>query len=401
MSWVANVVYVSGPRKVASFTMYSELEGVFNRGGINRTNALSPLTANILPIVVNNTAGFLDRLPRRSGNCLTRFRLKGAASALSVANGLANRFPIGYDSRRIHCTVRDFGNGVVRIPPVCSTISINNGELCRLTEDNIRIRQRSQRVRVGGLSVLPGGNSCCIVSILYSGNACVHSLVSSVNGGLNANTIVASLYHARTYKFSLTSYGSLRSLFTTGRTKRSVRGCLLPIRGIFLRFRGLAISRTRSVHFGGNNTLSTREVGDPVTRGTICEICSPYNRFLNLNVRRGSRLGMGQLLIRWIVSGGCNGGEATITLNSFSNVRLTRGAIMANTRGTVVCYIRGGFSLLRGDVFRGHCPGTIFTSFSRVGGCANRRFVRGVLVSGFNTRAILYKFGFEFNGGTS
>lgn len=78
------MLLVSGPGRFASFSIVTIIHELAKRGGLNRAKALSPGTANILPILLKATAGARSLVLGRSGSCATRFRLNGAASALSV-----------------------------------------------------------------------------------------------------------------------------------------------------------------------------------------------------------------------------------------------------------------------------------------------------------------------------
>lgn len=187
--------------------------------------------------------------------------------------------------------VPGFANRVRRVPPVCSTIRGGNRELCSLTERKVRIRHRDQGIAICSLSLtgFSRGTRANALRVSYSGNACMHAVVSSVNEILNINTIVATLYEASTYKFSLSRYVALSRLGDVYRGKGIRRG-LHSIRDLFVDLNCLTMSSTRTGQFTGNNTLDTSEAcltGSKCRGNRLFEVGARSNSFLNVNVTSG------------------------------------------------------------------------------------------------------------------
>lgn len=126
------------------------LEGVLGAGGIKRAKALSPRISNILPVYVKGTAGIIRFLASASGTCRNRVAVKITAAARSDRNRPVTGAPISQalSLTRVSTTVRTVMNRDVRIPPVCSTIGIGNGELCRCTHGKLAIREPREAVRI-------------------------------------------------------------------------------------------------------------------------------------------------------------------------------------------------------------------------------------------------------------
>lgn len=207
---------VSGPCHVSDFKTLTRihclLDGGLNFGiGVKRTNALSPLTANILILYANGYAGRVRRLRARAGRCATALRLNTAATDCSGRRDMGRAFPARRVAHRLMRRILGrFINRVRRIPPACDTIGIGNSHSCTLHETNRRIRLGPGAIHISRVRLASCGSrrGATDVHIIYNGNACVQSLTHSVNHTLSDNTFLATLHHAGTKDFSMRGYVS-------------------------------------------------------------------------------------------------------------------------------------------------------------------------------------------------
>lgn len=241
---MGKVIGVCGRGKCASRSIITILQGIIKRGGVNRANALSPSTAKILPIYLKETAGIYRLLASRSGACRTLLLLKGAASARSVSKRILRReSPNSLARRRMHSYVRSFVKRCSRVPPVCSTLGIGKGGLCRLTHRKGAIRHGDEGIRVRKVHVLRVGLPRIHVRISYSGKACVHALYRSVKRGLRINNYVRRLRHAGINHFLGRSTMALSRMHRGVRRKRNTR-LFAPLSRVFTRLPTIAIAST-------------------------------------------------------------------------------------------------------------------------------------------------------------
>ncbi len=282
---------------MASFSTISGVGQTTGRGEIKRANALSPVTANILPVLVKHTATLSSLVLSTSGGCVTGVGLNVGASARSVANRIVSRDSIGMARTSVSDALLEFINGVDRVPPVCDTLGGSNMELCSLTQRKGAARVRPHRVRVFKLSILSPLSDSGYFAIFYriSGNACVESLTHSVKSGLNYNTALYRLQHIVATNFSV------GTTIPLGRVAgRGVRDRVLGRRATISRLETLSIAGGRTIHFDGNNRLSFRHLGvTSFGSGRLFEVgCG--GRFLNVNV---TSYGGGRVTVGYVV--GC------------------------------------------------------------------------------------------------
>lgn len=181
--------------------------------GIKRTNALSPLTAKMVVIYANGTAGEVSRFRCRAGRCITALGLKRAAPSFSLRGRVSKMCPARRVAhRRMRGILRSFIKAVRRVPPIFSTYGISNGQTCRLTHGNRRIRLGSGALIVSRVRLLRYSLPMVGVQIIYDGNACVHTLTHSVNITLRSNTRLVTLRQAHVKSVALTGYVSPSSV---------------------------------------------------------------------------------------------------------------------------------------------------------------------------------------------
>lgn len=179
--------------------------------GIKRTKALSPLTAKIVVVYANGTAGHVRRFRCRAGRCVTALRLKTAAPSFSLRGRVSTACPARRVAHRLmRRTLRHFVNEVRRVPPIFSTYGMSNGHTCSLTQGNRSIRLGTGALVVSRVRLLRYGLPRVGVEMIYDGNACVHTLTHSVNRTLGDNTRLAKLVHAQIKSIELRSYLSIR-----------------------------------------------------------------------------------------------------------------------------------------------------------------------------------------------
>lgn len=179
--------------------------------GINRTNALSPLTAKIVVMYANGTAGQVRRFRCRAGRCITALQLNTAAPSCSLRRRVSTACPAKRVAERlIRRILARFVKAVRRMPPTFSTYVISNGHTCRLTHGNRRIRLGTGRLIVSRVRLLRyhlrRPRPVVQVHIMYDGKACVHTLTHSVNRTLRDKTRLAKLVHAHMNSIHLRSY---------------------------------------------------------------------------------------------------------------------------------------------------------------------------------------------------
>lgn len=261
-----------GPPRVASRSIVNFLQHILGAGGVKRKKALSPSTTKILPIFTNDTAHLLRFTMRNHGRCVTRFALNTRAIANSSDNRIIGAVPIPtFDGRRLRTILTRFANGRVRLPPVCSTVGVGNGGLCRLTHRNMRIRHATHPVRICGLRFLRCATGDFAIHITYSGNACVHILNRSLTATLKAYNAVDFLLHARIKTCAVSGTYALRRV-TRGPRTYTTR----PLATI-TRLSGLGMGTHRTTHVAGN-------IHAAITRATSneCILLKPKSRFLNV-----------------------------------------------------------------------------------------------------------------------
>lgn len=213
------MVMVHGRGKFASRSIITGLQKVLRVGGVKRAKALSPSTRKILPITLKGTAHLISVVASGRGACRTIVHLNIIASARSVDKAILSRAArLSIARRRLYAIIDSFIKSCVRIPPVCSTLGIGKGGLCRLTERNGAIRHGPEPMRFCRVRVLSVDFPLIHFHIAYDGKACVHALYRSVKRGLNYKTTVRDLLQAGINEFALSSTVALT------RARRTIRG---------------------------------------------------------------------------------------------------------------------------------------------------------------------------------
>ncbi len=175
--------------------------------GIKRTKALSPLTANMLVVYANGSAGQVRRLRTRAGRCITALQLKTAAPSFSLRGPVSTRCPARRVAHRlIRRALGGFINAVRRIPPIFSTYGMGKDHTCSLTHGNRRIRLGTGALIVSRLRLAHYRLPRVRVQIMYDGNACVETLTHTVKRTLRDKTRLATLEHAEVKSIEMRSY---------------------------------------------------------------------------------------------------------------------------------------------------------------------------------------------------
>lgn len=195
---------------------------------------------------------------------------------------------MAFDTRRLTTTLSAFHNSVRRVPSVCSTLGCRNGGLCRCTHRNVRIPHRTHPVAICRLLFVHRRNGRLRLRVRYSGNACVHAVVSSLNRGLNYNTRIVCLHHLTMDGCPIRQVIALRRLHRLIRrtrrrsvpTTRLLSPLLVPVSDPTSSCPIIGLPLASSICFGGNGPI---HASNTPLRKLIHIARNRGNGFVNVN----------------------------------------------------------------------------------------------------------------------
>ena len=286
------VLVINKPMDFTSFDAVAVTRRVSGQRKTGHCGTLDPNATGVLPVLLGAATKAQDILPNHDKEYVAELKFGMATDTLDIWGEILKEEPSSVSKEAFENILGDFRGDIMQVPPMYSALKQNGQRLYDLARQGIEVKREARPITIYSLECedFSPENQTAKIRVSCSKGTYIRSLIDDIGNALGTCAVMTSLCRTSACGFSLEESLTMDEL--KAMTPEDVKGKLLPVESLFVRYREVTVSEAQSTRFKNGGALGIerlRSLPKDHTEGEIFRVKFGEN-FLGLGIIKETEL---------------------------------------------------------------------------------------------------------------
>lgn len=286
------VLVINKPMDFTSFDAVAVTRRVSGQRKTGHCGTLDPNATGVLPVLLGAATKAQNILPNHDKEYVAELKFGMATDTLDIWGEVLKEEPSSVSKEAFENILGDFRGDIMQVPPMYSALKQNGQRLYDLARQGIEVKREARPITIYSLECedFSSENQTAKIRVSCSKGTYIRSLIDDIGNALGTCAVMTSLCRTSACGFSLEESLTMDEL--KAMTPEDVKGKLLPVESLFVRYREVTVSEAQSTRFKNGGALGIERLHSlpkDHTEGEIFRVKFGEN-FLGLGIIKETEL---------------------------------------------------------------------------------------------------------------